>query len=141
MNPCIKIQFKFFWSLIIRILLQFANQHSKYQPITYDFVAKHCSLPVRMPQSISDLIQLENIFDVMDIYLWLSYRFVDMFPHGDKIRSAQAQLDDLIQQGVAQITRLIKESNATIDIPEQSNIQKPPSLHLYTKQLKRLKIL
>lgn len=94
-----------------------------------------------MPQSISDLIQLENIFDVMDIYLWLSYRFVDMFPHGDKIRSAQAQLDDLIQQGVAQITRLIKESNATIDIPEQSNIQKPPSLHLYTKQLKLLKIL
>lgn len=55
----------------------------------------------------------------MDIYLWLSYRFVDMFPHGDKIRSAQAQLDDLIQQGVAQITRLIKESNATADIPEQ----------------------
>lgn len=58
----------------------------------------------------------------MDIYLWLSYRFVDIFPHGDRIRSAQAQLDDLIQQGVAQITKLIKESTAStsLEIPEQS---------------------
>lgn len=61
------------------------------------------------------MAQLENIFDVMDIYLWLSYRFIDMFPHADKIRSAQTQLDDLIQQGVAQITKLIKESAATVD--------------------------
>lgn len=73
-----------------------------------------------MPQSIADLIELENIFDIMDIYLWLSYRFVDIYPHGDRIRAAQAQLDDLIQQGVAQITKLIdKESND--NIPEKSN--------------------
>lgn len=51
----------------------------------------------------------------MDIYLWLSYRFVDMFPHADKIRTAQAQLDSLIQEGVANITRLIKEANSNID--------------------------
>lgn len=71
---------------------------------------------MRLPQSIADLAQLENIFDVMDIYLWLSYRFVDIYPHADKIRSAQTQLDDLIQQGVAQITRLIKESASAVDI-------------------------
>lgn len=72
---------------------------------------------MRLPQSIADLIQLENIFDVMDIYLWLSYRFVDIFPHGDRIRAAQVQLDDLIQQGVAQITKLIKESTTSSDMP------------------------
>lgn len=74
---------------------------------------------MRLPQSIADLVQLENIFDVMDIYLWLSYRFIDMYPHGDQIRAAQTQLDDLIQQGVAQITKLIKESNDNSS--EQSN--------------------
>lgn len=74
---------------------------------------------MRLPQSISDLVQLENIFDVMDIYLWLSYRFIDMFPHCEQIRAAQIQLDDLIQQGVAQITKLIKETND--NIPTQSN--------------------
>lgn len=101
--------------------VQFANQHSRYEPITFEFMAKHCGLPVRLPQSIADLVHLENIFDVMDIYLWLSYRFVDIFPHGDKIRSAQAQLDDLIQEGVAQITRLVKESSA-VEMPEECNV-------------------
>lgn len=74
---------------------------------------------MRLPQSIADLVRLENIFDVMDIYLWLSYRFIDMYPHGDQIRAAQTQLDDLIQQGVAHITKLIKESNDNSS--EQSN--------------------
>lgn len=95
-------------------LFQFANQYSKYEPITFQFVAKHCSLPVSLPQSIADLVQLENIFDVMDIYLWLSYRFVEMFPQGEQIRSAQAQLDKLIQEGVAQITKLIKDETGDL---------------------------
>lgn len=73
-----------------------------------------------MPQTIADLVQLENIFDVMDIYLWLSYRFVDIFPHSDRIRAAQLQLDDLIQKGIEQITKLIKEST-TAEIPVESN--------------------
>lgn len=108
---------------------QFANQHSRYQPITFEFVAKSCGLPVRLPQSIADLIHLENIFDVMDIYLWLSYRFIDIYPHGVEIRSAQIQLDDLIQKGVAEITKLIKDS----DTPEQSNFLK--HYHIISKQI------
>lgn len=56
----------------------------------------------------------------MDIYLWLSYRFIDMFPHGEKIRWAQSQLDSLIQEGVAKIARLIKEDSTAFNIPEQS---------------------
>lgn len=80
-----------------------------------------CGLPVRLPQSIADLIQLENIFDVMDLYLWLSFRFADIFPDGEKVRSAQAQLDDLIHAGVAQITKLINESTSTNDNQELSN--------------------
>lgn len=92
------------------ISLQFANQFSKCEPITFDYIAKNCSLPVGLPKTIADLVQLENIFDVMDIYLWLSYRFVDMFPHSEQIRDAQTQLDDLIQEGIANITKLIKDA-------------------------------
>lgn len=94
---------------------QFAAQHSANRAITYDFVAKYCGLPVRLPNTIAELIQLENIFDVMDIYLWLRYRFIDMYPHYEKIRSAQGQLDDLIKEGVAQITKLIQETASKAD--------------------------
>lgn len=75
---------------------------------------------MRLPQTIAELIHLENIFDVMDIYLWLSYRFIDMYPHSDRIRSAQGQLDDLIQQGVAQITKLIQDTSAKSEILNES---------------------
>lgn len=79
---------------------------------------------MRLPQTIAELVQLENIFDVMDLYLWLSYRFIDMYPHSDQVRSAQVQLDDLIQQGVTQIANLIKEST-------KSSSEPSPSLGIY----------
>lgn len=55
-------------------------------------------------------MHLENVFDVLDVYLWLSYRFTEMFPHADQIRSAQIGLDELIQEGVLHITRLLTAS-------------------------------
>lgn len=88
---------------------------SKNERITFEFVAQHCGLPVSMPKSLADLVQLENIFDVMDIYLWLSYRFPDMFPHTEDIREAQAQLDELIQKGLANITILNKDAEKNLE--------------------------
>lgn len=49
----------------------------------------------------------------MDLYLWLSYRFMDLFPNAPMVREAQKELDELIQQGVFQITRLLKNSEAS----------------------------
>lgn len=92
---------------------------SKNEAITFDYVAKNCALPVGLPKTIADLVQLENIFDVMDIYLWLSYRFLDVFPHSEDIRQAQAQLDELIQKGLANITKLIKDAEKNSQGNEQ----------------------
>lgn len=85
---------------IFDISHQFANQHSIGRPITFDFVAEHCSLSVRLPQTIAELKRFEDTFDVMDIYLWMSYRFTDMYPHRDRIRTSQSQLDGLIQNAL-----------------------------------------
>lgn len=84
-----------------------------------------------MPESIAELVQLENIFDVMDIYLWLSYRFTDLYPHGDQIREAQAQLDELIQSGVEQITKLIKEATSTNNISESKQSYSRITSHIF----------
>lgn len=66
---------------------------------------------MRLPESIADLNELEDIYEVMNIYLWLSCRFVDIFPHGDQVRRAQKVVDDLIQEGVANITKLKKNTH------------------------------
>lgn len=49
-----------------------------------------------------------------------SYRFMDMFPDAALVRDIQLELDDIIQQGVQNITRLIKATDPTITGPLQT---------------------
>lgn len=46
-------------------------------------------------------------------FLFLSYRFVDLFPDVVSVRVAQKELDEVIQQGVFQITRLLKNTESS----------------------------
>ncbi|XP_008587746.1 PREDICTED: ATP-dependent RNA helicase SUPV3L1, mitochondrial-like isoform X2 [Galeopterus variegatus] len=55
-------------------------------------------------------MDLEAVHDVLDLYLWLSYRFMDMFPDASLVRDLQKELDGIIQDGVHNITKLIKIS-------------------------------
>jgi Mitochondrial degradasome RNA helicase subunit C terminal len=54
------------------------------------------------------------VFDVLDLYLWFSYRFIDIFPDGNLVRDIQKELDEIIQQGVFQITKLLQNSETAI---------------------------
>lgn len=90
---------------------QFATQYSKYEPITFEFLSTNCGFPLSMPKNLAELVHLECVFDVLDAYLWLSYRFSEMFPHVEQIRDAQVHLDQLIQDGVLHLTKLLKNVN------------------------------
>ena len=61
-----------------------------------------------------DLIHLEAVHDVFDIYLWLSYRFQDMFPDVEIVRSVQTELDHVIEDGVANIVQLLKNADSGV---------------------------
>uniref|UniRef100_A0AAX7SH40 ATP-dependent RNA helicase SUPV3L1, mitochondrial n=1 Tax=Astatotilapia calliptera TaxID=8154 RepID=A0AAX7SH40_ASTCA len=103
--------------------LKFARQFSRDEPLTFDWVCRHISWPLAPPKNIKDLVHLEAVHDVLDLYLWLSYRFMDMFPDTASIREIQRELDDIIQQGVRNITRLIRASDTTVTdlLQAQSN--------------------
>ncbi|XP_044202931.1 ATP-dependent RNA helicase SUPV3L1, mitochondrial [Thunnus albacares] len=100
--------------------LKFARQFSRDEPLTFDWVCRHVSWPLAPPKNIKDLVHLEAVHDVLDLYLWLSYRFMDMFPDTGLVREIQRELDDIIQQGVRNITRLIRATDATITEPPQT---------------------
>jgi ATP-dependent RNA helicase SUPV3L1/SUV3 len=68
--------------------------------------------PFSIPKTIVDLVHLEAVFDVLDLYLWFSYRFMDIFPDGNLVRDIQKELDEIIQQGVFQITKLLQNSES-----------------------------
>ncbi|XP_033064583.1 ATP-dependent RNA helicase SUPV3L1, mitochondrial [Trachypithecus francoisi] len=91
-------------------LLQFARQYSRNEPLTFAWLRRYIKWPLLPPKNIKDLMDLEAVHDVLDLYLWLSYRFIDMFPDASLIRDLQKELDGIIQDGVHNITKLIKVS-------------------------------
>ncbi|XP_074152659.1 ATP-dependent RNA helicase SUPV3L1, mitochondrial isoform X1 [Sminthopsis crassicaudata] len=93
-------------------LLQFARQYSRNEPLTFSWLRRYARWPLQPPKNIKDLVELEAIHDVLDLYLWLSYRFVDMFPDAILVRELQKELDGIIQKGVHSITRLIRMSES-----------------------------
>lgn len=104
--------------------LKFARQFSRDEPLTFDWVCRHVSWPLASPKNIKDLVHLEAVHDVLDLYLWLSYRFMDMFPDTALVRKIQHELDEIIQQGVRNITRLIRATDPAITDPLQSQSSK-----------------
>ncbi|XP_027315879.3 ATP-dependent RNA helicase SUPV3L1, mitochondrial isoform X1 [Anas acuta] len=94
-------------------LLKFARQFSRNEPLTFDWLCRHTKWPLAPPKNIKELVHLEAVHDVFDLYLWLSYRFMDMFPDAALVRSIQKKLDDIIQIGVCNITKLIRASQSS----------------------------
>ncbi|XP_046885189.1 ATP-dependent RNA helicase SUPV3L1, mitochondrial [Hypomesus transpacificus] len=92
--------------------LKFARQFSRDEPLTFEWVCRQINWPLVPPKNIKDLVHLEAVHDVLDLYLWLSYRFMDMFPDANHVRVIQQELDDIIQLGVRNITRLIRATEA-----------------------------
>lgn len=48
------------------------------------------------------------------LFCLFSYRFMDMFPDAVLVRDIQKKLDDIIQVGVCNITKLIRASQSTV---------------------------
>lgn len=93
---------------------QFARQYSRNDTITFNWLCTQLGWPFSIPKTILDLVHLEAVFDVLDLYLWFSYRFMDIFPDGNLVRDIQKELDEIIQQGVFQITKLLKNSESSV---------------------------
>ncbi|XP_017774376.1 PREDICTED: ATP-dependent RNA helicase SUV3 homolog, mitochondrial [Nicrophorus vespilloides] len=99
---------------VCTMFLKFTRQYSKNERVTFDWLCRNIGWPVQTPKTIIDLVHLEAVFDVLDLYLWLSYRFMDLFGDAQLVRDMQKELDAVIQQGVVQITRLLRNSETGV---------------------------
>ncbi|UJR13320.1 hypothetical protein I4U23_000338 [Adineta vaga] len=100
---------------VCTIFLKYARQFSRSEPTTFDWLAKQINWPFEIPNTIMDLVHLEEVFDCLDLYLWLSFRFADMFPDKELVRGIQAELDQIIHAGVQNIVKLIHRTNRIED--------------------------
>lgn len=100
------------------MLLKYARQCSKNTPITISWLCLQIQWPSRVPINLVELVRLEAVFDVLDIYLWLSYRMPDMFPNADAVRNLQKELDKTIEEGVQAIAKLFSKGG-TVKLAEK----------------------
>lgn len=108
---CAPINVKFPFS--VAMFTKFVRQYSVSEPVTAAWVKRNINWPCKPPRNLEELNHLETVFDVFELYLWLSYRFPDMFPEPDAIRYFQRELDETIFTGVSQIVKLIKAVRPT----------------------------
>uniref|UniRef100_T1JH79 ATP-dependent RNA helicase SUV3 homolog, mitochondrial n=1 Tax=Strigamia maritima TaxID=126957 RepID=T1JH79_STRMM len=100
-------------SFVCSVFLKFVRKYSINEVLTFDWLCRVIGWPVPPLKKISDLVRLEQIFDTLDLYLWLSYRFPDLFPDGEMVRSIQQELDAIIQVGVVEMATLLKNSETS----------------------------
>ncbi len=55
--------------------------------------------PFKIPKSMKELQSLEDVFDVLDLYLWLGFRFGNIFCQADKIKIMRGELENVILKG------------------------------------------
>lgn len=95
-------------TFVCNVLLKFAQQFSQSQAATLNWLCLEVNWPFKPPTSLAELMHLEQVFDVFDLYLWFSYRFPDMFPEGVAVKALQSELDSLIEATVRSLTALIR---------------------------------
>ncbi|XP_054713658.1 ATP-dependent RNA helicase SUV3 homolog, mitochondrial-like [Uloborus diversus] len=105
---------------VCTMFLKFSKQYSQNEPLTVEKLCRTIGWPFSAPQNIVDLVHQEAVFDVLDLYLWLSYRFPDLFPDVQAVRSIQRELDEIIQQGVFNITHLLKAGEVATHLDEDN---------------------
>ena len=118
---CAPINTKFVF--VCTIFLKFARQYCNNQPMTLDWLCRQIGWPFSTPKNIVELAHLESVFDVLDLYLWLSYRFTDLFPDSELVRDMQKELDLIILNGVINITKLLKasETNTSYSLADSAD--------------------
>ncbi|KAF5273770.1 hypothetical protein FQA39_LY00885 [Lamprigera yunnana] len=105
---------------VCTMFLKFSRQYSKNEAISFNWLCRNIGWPVQIPKTIIDLVHLEAVFDVLDLYLWFSYRFMDLFGDGQLVRDIQKELDSIIQQGIVQLTRLLR--NSEMGVASESDV-------------------
>uniref|UniRef100_A0A8R1E4X8 RNA helicase n=1 Tax=Caenorhabditis japonica TaxID=281687 RepID=A0A8R1E4X8_CAEJA len=105
--------------------VKMARRFSTGQALTYEWLTDMLEWPPKPATNVTELSFLEQTYEILDQYMWLSMRFPDMLPDEPRAREASKQLDTMIQEGVESFMSLL-----SADIKPQKpveKLEKPPS--------------
>ncbi|KAL6767380.1 hypothetical protein ACKKBF_B35050 [Auxenochlorella protothecoides x Auxenochlorella symbiontica] len=93
---------------VLAALLHFARVYATGAPVTLDL-----QLPRKLPCNTLELRQLETAHAIVNLWLWLSYRFdEEAFPGREGVQQLSADICDLLHRGLRKVTSLTKASGS-----------------------------
>ena len=91
---------------VVSCFVKMVRMYSNNTAVTIDNMKTMLSWPFKKPTSLKDLMLLEDMFDVLDLYLWLSFRFGAIFCQREDIILMRNELEEVIFEGDIYMTLL-----------------------------------
>ena len=73
--------------------VKFVRFYSNNEPVTSEYLMKMLGWPFKVPNNLNEISYLECVYDVLDLYLWLGYRFPDIFQDRDAVKEMRIELE------------------------------------------------
>ncbi|VDN07537.1 unnamed protein product [Thelazia callipaeda] len=91
--------------------VRIARRFAEGQGINYNWFCEIIQWPLPKPTNITMLLDMCKLYNLIDLYLWLSYKFPDMFPDREKVRHLGKLIESYINEALATISNLTSETN------------------------------
>lgn len=75
--------------------VKFVRSYSNNEAVTVDTLRRMLGWPLRVPANLNEVSHLECVYDVLDLYLWLSYRFPEVFIDHSQCREMRDELEEV----------------------------------------------
>lgn len=101
--------------------VKFVRYYSRNEELTGEILKRLLGYPFKTPTSLNELAHLEDLYDVLDLYLWLSFRFAAIFCQKEEVFEIRSELEEVIFKGVKE---LLSNKNSTNRPVTGSNLTK-----------------
>jgi ATP-dependent RNA helicase SUPV3L1/SUV3 len=99
-------------SVVCSVYVKFIRLYSLNEPITAQTVCDIVNWPPkRLASNLNELTFYESIFDIFDLYLWLSMRFRDSFIDSETVKRMRHELDEFLSHSVRRMFSLTKKTS------------------------------
>jgi len=78
--------------------VKFVRYYSRNEELTGEILKRLLGYPFKTPTSLNELAHLEDLYDVLDLYLWLSFRFAAIFCQKEEVFEIRSELEEVIFQ-------------------------------------------
>lgn len=91
-------------TFVCSCFVKFVRFYSNNDPVSTEVLKKMLDWPLKVPKTVQDVTHLESVYDVLDLYLWLGYRFADIFSSVEDVKQMRVELESVIYEGVKHIS-------------------------------------